>query len=102
MFRQTDETSTTGTLGNTRAVVSYVIFRSLGALLPEVYDVDVEQRWGVGLAVRSPVLTVAMHTSHGGLVESKLEVDVRLRFRLDHVGRRANPQCVTWVTKPER
>ncbi|XP_069162090.1 protocadherin-like wing polarity protein stan isoform X3 [Procambarus clarkii] len=90
-----------GTLGSTRAVVSYVVFRSLGILLPETYDVDVEQRWGVGLAVRSPVFTVAVHTSDGGLIENKINIDVRLRFRLGHVGKRANPQCVTWVTKLE-
>ncbi|KAG7177210.1 Cadherin EGF LAG seven-pass G-type receptor 3-like [Homarus americanus] len=96
-----DETSTSGTLGTTRAVVSYVVFRSLGILLPETYDADVEQRWGVGLAVRSPVFTLAVHTSDGGLVENTLPVDVRLRFRLGHVGKRANPQCVTWVTKPD-
>ncbi|XP_045101942.1 protocadherin-like wing polarity protein stan isoform X7 [Portunus trituberculatus] len=96
-----DETSTTGVLGNTRAVVSYVVFRSLGALLPESYSTNVEQRWGVGLAVRSPVLTVAVHTSHSGLLDTTLEVDVRLRFRLGHVGRRSNPQCVTWIVKPD-
>ncbi|XP_064085068.1 protocadherin-like wing polarity protein stan isoform X1 [Macrobrachium nipponense] len=95
---KTDETSTSGTLGSTRAVVSYVIFRSLGTLLPETYSADVEQRWGVGLAVRSPVFTVAVHTSHNGLIQEKLGVQVRLRFRLGHVGRRANPQCVTWIT----
>lgn len=98
----TDETSTSGTLGSTRAVVSYVVFRSLGVLLPEAYDEDVEQRWGVGLSVRSPVFTVAVHTSDSGMVENTLDVDVRLRFRLGHVGRRSNPQCVTWVTKAER
>ena len=101
MIPVTDETSTTGVLGNTRAVVSYVVFRSLGTLLPESYSANVEQRWGVGLAVRSPVLTVALHTSHSGLLDNTLEADVRLRFRLGHVGRRSNPQCVTWITKPD-
>lgn len=100
MIPVTDETSTTGVLGNTRAVVSYVVFRSLGTLLPETYSSNVEQRWGVGLAVRSPVLTLAVHTSHSGILENTLDVDVRLRFRLSHVGRRSNPQCVTWITKP--
>ncbi|XP_063598702.1 protocadherin-like wing polarity protein stan [Penaeus indicus] len=95
------ETSTGETLGSRRAVVSYVVFRSLGLLLPETYDGDVEQRWGVGLAVRSPVFTVAVHTEHGGLIKDKLGVQVRLRFRVGHVGRRSNPQCVTWVSKPD-
>ncbi|KAK4300812.1 hypothetical protein Pmani_027014 [Petrolisthes manimaculis] len=96
-----DETSTSGTLVKTQAVVSYVVLQSLGQLLPESYHTDVEQRWGVGLAVRSPVFTVAVYTPHAGLLETELDVDIRLRFRLSHVGRRANPQCVTWVTKSD-
>ncbi|CAL4108899.1 unnamed protein product [Meganyctiphanes norvegica] len=91
------ETSTADSIGDSEAVVSYVIWESLGSLLPAAYDSGVEQRYGVGLAVRSPVFTVAVHTKDGGLVEDTNGAEIRLRFKLGHVGRRANPQCVTWI-----
>ncbi|XP_076066701.1 protocadherin-like wing polarity protein stan isoform X3 [Oratosquilla oratoria] len=90
------ETVTKETLGTARAVVSYVLYRSLGGILPETYSGDVDKRWGVGLAVRSPVFTLAVFTSEFGLIQGNLDFPVRLRFRLGPIGRRANPQCVTW------
>ena len=80
-------------------MVSYVIFKNLGDLLPEAYSGNVEQRWGVGLAVKSPVFTLAVHTTKDGLVHGKMKKHVRLRFKINHVGNKANPQCVTWMVK---
>ena len=96
-----EETITTSSLGNTNGVVSYVIFKTLGDLLPSAYSGNVEQRWGVGLAVKSPVFTLAVHTSKDGLVHGKMKKSVRLRFRVPQVGRKANPQCVTWMNNRE-
>ena len=81
--------------------MSYVVFRSLGNLLPEAYDNNVERRWGVGLSAKSPVFTLAVHTSHKGLLQGKLNPSVRLRFKLGHLSRRSNPQCVTWIVGDE-
>ena len=61
-----------------------------------------EQRWGVGLGVRSPVVTVAVHTPRGRLSGAPLDTPVRLRFRVGSVGRRSNPQCVTWHADGDR
>ncbi|KAB7505845.1 Cadherin EGF LAG seven-pass G-type receptor 1 [Armadillidium nasatum] len=66
-----DETITSANLGHSSGVVSYVIFKTLGELLPEAYAANVEQR---------------------------MKKQVKLRFKISHLGSKGNPQCVTWVT----
>ena len=56
----------------------------------------------MGLSVRSPVVTVAVQTPQGRLT-APLDAPVRLQFRLvGPVGRRSNPQCVTWEAEGDR
>ncbi|RXG51616.1 Protocadherin-like wing polarity protein stan [Armadillidium vulgare] len=93
-----DETITSANLGHSSGVVSYVIFKTLGELLPEAYAANVEQRWGVGLAARSAVFTLAVHTTDGGLIHGRMKKQVKLRFKISHLGSKGNPQCVTWIT----
>ena len=88
------------TSASSRAVVSYVISKSLGQLLPSSYDRSVEQRWGVGLSPRAPVFTLAIHRDggdEGTLVKGDLSESIRLQFQFPGVAKRANPQCVAWL-----
>ncbi|XP_043283002.1 protocadherin-like wing polarity protein stan isoform X2 [Venturia canescens] len=96
------------TRNNDKAVLSYVQYRELGALLPKSFDDSVNLRWGVEVAVGSPVVTISIlvptengtrSLMTGNTLQSSPPVQIQLWIiEDDGVKRRANPQCVHWST----
>lgn len=92
-----------------KAVLGYAQFRQLGALLPERYDDSVALRWGVQVAIASPVITVSVlvprstqNSSHESITGMPLQSPVQVRLWIDDSREdrktRTNPQCVHWST----
>uniref|UniRef100_T1IKX4 Cadherin EGF LAG seven-pass G-type receptor 1 n=1 Tax=Strigamia maritima TaxID=126957 RepID=T1IKX4_STRMM len=82
------------------AVVSYTIYKTLGDLLPRKYHSDVRIRWGTGLAVATPIVSLnvkgAKKSSHS------LPKSIRLAFKLVNKHHQMNPQCVYWKEDSSR
>ncbi|XP_008557612.1 protocadherin-like wing polarity protein stan [Microplitis demolitor] len=89
---------------NDKAVLSYVQYKELGALLPKRFDDSVNVRWGVEVAVGSPIVTISvLIPSDNGtksLVDSpQSPVQIQLWISEDDGAKiRTNPQCVHWST----
>ncbi|KAK0088102.1 hypothetical protein PV325_013198 [Microctonus aethiopoides] len=91
---------------NEKAVLSYVQYRELGALLPRRFDDSVTVRWGVEVAVGSPIVTVSIlvpsdNGSKPLSSENSLQSPVQIQLWIiedDGAKIRANPQCVHWST----
>ncbi|XP_063987386.1 protocadherin-like wing polarity protein stan [Diachasmimorpha longicaudata] len=88
-----------------KAVLSYVQYRELGAILPKRFDDSVTVRWGVEVAVGSPVVTVSVlvpsENGSKALSGSSLRSPVQIQLWIiedDGMKLRANPQCVHWST----
>lgn len=92
---------------NEKAVLSYVQYKELGALLPRRFDDSVTVRWGVEVAVGSPVVTVSVlvPTDNGskaltGTLQSPVQIQLWI-IEDDGAKIRANPQCVHWSAARE-
>ncbi|XP_043461123.1 protocadherin-like wing polarity protein stan isoform X2 [Leptopilina heterotoma] len=92
-------------LNGGKAILSYVQYRELGALLPRRFDDSVTVRWGVEVAVGSPIITVSVlipsESGYKSLSGVPLQSPVQVRLWLsedDGSKRRTNPQCVHWST----
>lgn len=92
-------------LVNRKAVLSYVQYKQLGALLPQRFDDSVSVRWGVEVAVGSPVITVSVlvpsNDGYMSLTGIPLQSPVQISLWLsekDDIKTRTNPQCVHWST----
>ncbi|KAG7212572.1 hypothetical protein KM043_012871 [Ampulex compressa] len=90
---------------NRKAVLSYVQYRELGAILPQRFDDSVAVRWGVEVAVGSPVITVSVlvpaDNGYESLTGVPLQSPVQVRLWLsehEDFKTRTNPQCVHWST----
>ncbi|XP_034944720.1 protocadherin-like wing polarity protein stan isoform X2 [Chelonus insularis] len=89
---------------NDKAVLSYVQYRELGALLPKRFDDSVNVRWGVEVAVGSPVVTISVliPSDNGSKsLSSTLQSPVQIQLWIsedDGAKIRTNPQCVHWST----
>ena len=83
-----------------RSVVGYAIFRTAGDILPQNFEPNLKQRYGVDLTVPSTVLSMAVLSSDGRVIVSSSgqhpHVPVKYRLRVDYVNQRAQPQCVNW------
>lgn len=79
-----------------RAVVSYVIYRTAGDVLPQHFESNLKQRYGVDLNLPSTVLGLAVLTSDGSVVTDSVDKPIKYRIRVDYVNQRAQPQCVQW------
>ncbi|XP_032898448.1 cadherin EGF LAG seven-pass G-type receptor 2 isoform X3 [Amblyraja radiata] len=78
------------------AIVSIIIYWSLGELLPEQYDPDKRSlRVPKRPVINSPVVTVAVH-DHDELLQHQLEKPIRVQYRLFHTEERTKPICVFW------
>ncbi|XP_024946918.1 protocadherin-like wing polarity protein stan isoform X2 [Cephus cinctus] len=100
-----DELNVKNSLNNRKAVLSYVQYKELGSLLPKRYDDSVAMRWGVEIAVGSPVVTVSVlvpsENGYESLTGIPLQSPVQIRLWLsenDSFKTRTNPQCVHWST----
>ncbi|XP_016844332.1 protocadherin-like wing polarity protein stan isoform X2 [Nasonia vitripennis] len=92
-------------LSNHKAVLSYVQYRELASILPKRFDDSVTIRWGVEVAVGSPIVTVSVlvpsETGYNTLTGIPLKSPVRIQLWLsedDGYKTRINPQCVHWST----
>ncbi|XP_051163355.1 protocadherin-like wing polarity protein stan isoform X2 [Leptopilina boulardi] len=92
-------------LNGGKAILSYVQYRELGALLPRRFDDSVTVRWGVEVAVGSPIITVSVlipsENGYKSLSGVPLQSPVQVRLWLsedDGSKTRTNPQCVHWST----
>ncbi|XP_066601005.1 protocadherin-like wing polarity protein stan [Prorops nasuta] len=99
------ELNVKNSLNNKKAVLSYVQYRELGALLPKRFDDSVSVRWGVEVAVGSPVMTVSVlaptEKGYESLTEVPLQSPIQVRLWLSETNdlkTRTNPQCVHWST----
>ncbi|XP_015521680.1 protocadherin-like wing polarity protein stan isoform X1 [Neodiprion lecontei] len=99
------ELNVKNSLSTGKAVISYVQYREMGALLPQRFDDSVAMRWGVEIAVGSPVVTVSIlvpsANGHESLTGIPLQSPVQIRLWLsedDGFKTRTNPQCVHWST----
>ena len=79
-----------------RSVVSYLIYRTAGDILPQHFDPILKQRYGVDLTLPSTVLGLAVLSSDGNVALESTDRPVKYRIRVDYVNQRANPQCVHW------
>ncbi|XP_044577360.1 protocadherin-like wing polarity protein stan isoform X2 [Cotesia glomerata] len=89
---------------NEKAVLSYVQYKELGSLLPKKFDDSVNVRWGVEVAVGSPVITISiLIPSDNGtkLLSNNPQSPVQIQLWIsedDGTKIRINPQCVHWST----
>jgi cadherin EGF LAG seven-pass G-type receptor 1 len=79
-----------------RSVVAYCIYRTAGVILPQGFDSNLKQRYGVELNIPSTVMSAVILTSEGEVLASSTETPIKYRIRVDYVNQRANPQCVHW------
>lgn len=82
---------------NERSVVCYVLYRTAGAVLPQTFEPNLRQRYGVQLTIPDTVMSVAIVSSNGNVVTS-LDTPVKYKIRVDYVNQQANPQCVRWMS----
>ncbi|KAL7299168.1 hypothetical protein TKK_0007766 [Trichogramma kaykai] len=92
-------------LGNRKAVLSYVQYKELGHILPKRFDESVTIRWGVEVGIASPIVTVSVlvpsETGYETMTGIPLKSPVRVQLWLsedDGFKTRINPQCVHWST----
>ncbi|XP_012235255.2 protocadherin-like wing polarity protein stan [Linepithema humile] len=97
------ELNVKNSLNNRKAVLSYVQYKELGTLLPQRFDDSVSVRWGVEVAVGSPVMTVSVlvpsDNGYESLTGIPLQSPIQVRLWLnenDDFKTRTNPQCVHW------
>ncbi|KAF7994935.1 hypothetical protein HCN44_004407 [Aphidius gifuensis] len=92
---------------NDKAILSYVQYKELGGLLPKKFDDSITVRWGVEVAVGSPIVTVSVLVpSENGTTNvlttnsvDKIKSPVQIQLWIiedDGTKIRANPQCVHW------
>ncbi|KAG8198293.1 hypothetical protein JTE90_021547 [Oedothorax gibbosus] len=80
------------------AVIGYVIYRTIGELLPPLFDDSIRYQ-GLPLGVNSPVLTAVLQPINASNAEQNLHP--RLRFKiLNSTG--TSPQCAFWSQKENR
>ena len=80
-----------------RSVVSYAIYRTAGDILPQVFEPNLKQRYGVDLTLPSTMMSLAALSADGSVVTDQTDgPGVKYRIRVDYVNQRANPQCVHW------
>lgn len=83
-----------------RTVVSYAIYRTAGDILPQVFESNLKQRYGVDLTIPSTMMGLAALTADGNVLsdDDLNGPPIKYRIRVDYVNQRANPQCVHWKT----
>ena len=89
------------------AILSYMIFKEVGDLMPHSYHESVVHRWGSELIVGSPVLSVNLLLSNSGsnnisksiLLPEPILLQIWLNSK--YVSERSNPQCVYWMHNDE-
>lgn len=82
-----------------RSVVSYAIYRTAGDILPQIFETNLKQRYGVDLTLPSTMMGMAALSADGNIVQSQSDGPaVKYKIRVDYVNQRANPQCVHWKT----
>ncbi|CAL1267158.1 unnamed protein product [Larinioides sclopetarius] len=82
------------------AVVGYVIYSTMGQLIPTIFDDSVSYH-GIPVGVNAPVLTVVVQSINISDDHSGQHLDARLRFRVfNSTG--TSPQCVYWSTNENR
>ncbi|XP_022163708.1 protocadherin-like wing polarity protein stan isoform X2 [Myzus persicae] len=109
-------TTTKGQLSKNAAVVGYVQYRTLGALLPLRYDDTVLKRYSVDLQVGSPVMSFVATLNHNNpkrkqrhingkeiselsdMVPLDSPIRIKIWINKNPVTLRSNPQCVRWST----
>lgn len=80
-----------------RSVISYAIYRTAGDILPQSFEANLKQRYGVDLTLPSTMMGMAALTADGQIVSSQSEGPaIKYKIRVDYVNQRANPQCVHW------
>lgn len=80
-----------------RSVVSYAIYRTAGEILPQVFEPNLRQRYGVDLTLPSTTMGFAALSVDGNIVTDQPDGPaIKYRIRVDYVNQRANPQCVHW------
>lgn len=80
-----------------RSVVSYAIYRTAGDVLPQMFEPNLKQRYGVDLTLPSTMMGLAALSADGEIITGG-GPGVKYRIRVDYVNQRANPQCVHWKT----
>ncbi|KAG8450966.1 hypothetical protein GDO86_003300 [Hymenochirus boettgeri] len=76
-----------------QAVVTVIIYHSLGSLLPQRFDPDKRSlRVPKRPAINSPVVSINIHEAEGG----SLEQPITVQFRLLETQDRSKPICVHW------
>ncbi|XP_023244632.1 protocadherin-like wing polarity protein stan isoform X2 [Centruroides sculpturatus] len=78
------------------AVISYLIYPTMGEILPKFYDVIIRQRYGINLGVSSPIITLVAQPLNQSSTLNSLLHNIRFRFRILDITSRSNPQCVHW------
>ncbi len=79
-----------------RSVVSYIIYRTAGDILPQNFEANLKQRYGVDLTLPSTTLGLAILDSEGNILNESIEKPIKYRIRVDYVNQRVQPQCVHW------
>ncbi|XP_045034928.1 protocadherin-like wing polarity protein stan isoform X2 [Daphnia magna] len=80
-----------------RSVVSYAIYRTAGEILPQVFEANLRQRYGVDLTLPSTTMGLAALSVDGNIISDEPDgPPIKYRIRVDYVNQRANPQCVHW------
>lgn len=80
-----------------RSVISYAIYRTAGDILPQSFENNLKQRYGVDLTLPSTLLAMAGLTADGQIISSLSDgPSIKYKIRVDYVNQRANPQCVHW------
>lgn len=80
-----------------RTVVSYAIYRTAGDILPQTFESNLKQRYGVDLTIPSTMMSLAALTADRTVLSDDMDgPPIKYRVRVDYVNQRANPQCVHW------
>ncbi|KAM4795846.1 cadherin EGF LAG seven-pass G-type receptor 2 [Rhinophrynus dorsalis] len=82
-----------GVQGDAQAVVTVIIYHTLGTLLPERWDPDKRRiRVPKRPVINSPVVSINIHEVEGGALDQPITV----QFRLLETQDRSKPICVHW------
>ncbi|XP_037498235.1 protocadherin-like wing polarity protein stan isoform X1 [Rhipicephalus sanguineus] len=77
-----------------KAVVIYTVYPNLDGLFPSSFDQTIRQKFGVELALGSPVTTLVVQPANAGTPVGQIKV----RFRFPRIRSRGeHPQCVFWM-----
>lgn len=87
-----------------KSIYSYIIFSTIGHLLPTNYDSSIRNRFGVPVKLNSPLYSVAIKPSGSSPNDSRpmflnrnLKPKITFRFRMISTNGFNNPQCGYWI-----